>query len=160
MKTASLLVLLLLVACTETASVVPNPPGPTDGGGLVLAARIDGSDYRASPGMGFDHPAIEVAKGGIRLAVTVENDGGLDAPLTSSNFEVRFAGSEDGASFPSRVEFTRYDAFSGALYWIAPGQSVNVWIGLWHRGESHWDAGPYAVTLTRRSHDDGAPALR
>jgi hypothetical protein len=73
-------------------------------------------------------------------------------PLTAADFELRVTGSAAGDPLPTRVEYTADDAFSGSLYWIAPGQSVPVFLGLYQKSKGDYVLGPYAVTIMRRAH--------
>ena len=43
-------------------------------------------------------------------------------------------------------------ALFAPLYWIAPGQSVPVFLGLYQKSKGEFVLGPYAVTITRRPH--------
>ena len=142
-------------ACSADSIVTPEPidrPAPSRQP-ILMNARIDGFVYTATAGAGFEVPGVEVNKGGVRLSATFANTGGnLTAPLTSQDFELRVAGSATGGEFPARVEYTSYDAFSGSLYWIAPGQSVPVYIGLFQKSRGDFVFGPHRVTITRREH--------
>lgn len=149
-----------VLACAADSSGPALPPAGPPAAELALLAEIDGFEYRATASRGFDDDPIVVNKGGVRLYVDVENAGRhVDGPVRGGDFEIRVAGGPDGAPLPERVAFTRYDDFSGALYWIAPGQTVPAWLGLWHKTEEHWDAGPFRVDIRRRSHGEpDAPA--
>jgi hypothetical protein len=152
---AALLALpILLAACAAESPVVPTPVDqPTSLDALRMNARIDGFVYTAVAGTGFDVGPIEVNKGGVRISATFANTGGnLTAPLTPADFELRVTGSAAGGPLPTRVEYTADNAFSGSLYWIAPGQSVPVFLGLYQKSKGDYVLGPYAVTITRRAH--------
>ena len=151
---ALLLVLTGLFACSGEDPFTPAPiEQPAERAPLRMNARIDGFIYTATTEVGF-HPAdIEVNKGGVRIDATFANAGGnLTAPLTAVDFELRVRGSASGGPLPSRVEYTPADAFGGALYWIAPGQSVPVFLGLYQKSKDAYVLGPYRVTITRRPH--------
>lgn len=147
-----------LLACTDATSprppAAPAPPAST----LRMNALIDGHVYVAAAPDGFGGVRIEVNKGGIWLAADFAGVGRVDGVVNAVDFLLSVAGTEDGGPLPAGVEFTRRDAFSGSLYWIAPGQTVETWLGLYHRSAAHYDFGPYPVWIQRRSHDpDGDP---
>ena len=143
-----------LAACAGEDPFIPEPvEQPAARAPLRMNARIDGFVYTATTEAGFPVSGIEVNKGGVRIDATFANAGGnLTAPLTPVDFELRVSGSESGGPLPSRVDYTAYDAFSGSLYWIAPGQSVPVFLGLYQKSRGDFVLGPYMVTITRRPH--------
>lgn len=129
------------------APVTPRPP--------TLTARIDGRTYDATDSLGFNAQLVDVNKGGIRLSAQLR--GALrhrDGVVNDTDFRLIVSGTPDGGPLPQRVEFTRYDAFSGSLYWIAPGQAVRTYIGIYHATEGHYDFGPHEIVIERRSHED------
>lgn len=143
-----------LAACSGEDPFTPAPvEQPTERAPLRMNARIDGAIYSATTEAGFQTRDIEVNKGGVRIDATFANAGGnLTAPLTAVDFELRASGSAAGGALPTRVEYTPDDAFSGSLYWIAPGQSVPVYLGLYQKSKAEYVLGPYSVTITRRAH--------
>ena len=145
---------ILLPACSSDAPFAPAPiEQPAERAPLRMNARIDGFVYSATTVAGFQTRDIEVNKGGVRIEATFANAGGnLTAPLTPVDFELRVSGSASDGPLPSRVEYTPDDAFRGSLYWIAPGQSVPVFIGLYQKSTGTYVLGPYPVTITRRAH--------
>lgn len=144
----------LLAACSADEPFTPAPvEQPAERAPLRMNARIDGVVYAATTEAAFQAQNIEVNKGGVRIDATFANAGGnLTAPLTATDFEIRVSGTAGGGALPSRVEYTPYDAFSGSLYWIAPGQAVPVFIGLYQKSKDGYVLGPYSVTITRRPH--------
>jgi hypothetical protein len=153
-RAALLAVPLLLAACSAEAPFTPEPiDQPVARAPLRMNARIDGFVYSATTEAGFPVGGIEVNKGGVRVSATFANAGGnLTAPLTAVDFELRVSGSVAEGPLPSRVVYTADDAFGGSLYWIAPGQAVPVFIGLYQKSRSAYVLGPYPVTITRRPH--------
>lgn len=153
-RTALLALPILLLACSGEAPFTPEPiDQPAVRAPLRMNARIDGFVYSATTEAGFPVSGIEVNKGGVRVSATFANAGGnLTAPLTGVDFELRVSGSVSEGPLPSRVAYTADDAFGGSLYWIAPGQAVPVFIGLYQKSRSAYVLGPYAVTITRRPH--------
>jgi hypothetical protein len=151
---ALLLALPCLLACSGEEPFTPAPiEQPAERAPLRMNARIDGFVYTATTEAPFQSRDIEVNKGGVRIDATFSNAGGnLTAPLTPADFELRVSGSAAGGPLPSRVEYTPDDAFSGSLYWIAPGQSVPVFLGLYQKSRAAYVLGPYSVTITRRAH--------
>ena len=144
----------LLAACSGDEPFTPAPvEQPAERAPLRMNARIDGFVYTATTEAGFQARGIEVNKGGVRIEATFANAGGnLTAPLTPADFELRVSGSAAGGALPTRVEYTPDDAFSGSLYWIAPGQAVPVFIGLYQKSRGGYVLGPYSMTITRRPH--------
>ena len=146
---------ILLAACAGDAPVTPEPidQPSVNRAPLRMDARIDGFIYTATTEHGFPVGLIEVNKGGIVISTTFANAGGnLTRPLTPVDFEIRVAGSATGGPFPSRVAYTADDAFRGSLYWIAPGQSVPVYISLYQKSSDRHVLGPWPVTIFRREH--------
>lgn len=144
---------LLLASCAGETPFTPEPiPAPDrERAPFRMDAKIDGFIYSATPTSGFPVQQIEVNKGGVRLSASFANAGGtLTAPLTPVDFELRVTGTLDGGPFPSRVAYTPYDAFSGSLYWIAPGQAVPVYIGLFQKSTDRFVLGPHRVVIERR----------
>ncbi|HEU4700125.1 MAG TPA: hypothetical protein VFS40_13160 [Gemmatimonadales bacterium] len=131
----------------------PGAPGATPHAAGAMAARIDGHDYVARSAVGFEGLLVRVNKGGVRLAVApppVARDS--RDPAVRADYELTVAGTPDGGPLPDSVTFTRFDGYSGALYWIAPGETIRVWLGLYHRSGGHYDAGPFAVDIMRLPH--------
>ncbi len=154
MPRSSLVVLAALTAaCHGDPFIISDAPEAVPkGSGTRMSALIDGRTYVATDPGGFSVHRIEVNKGGIRLNATFSRTSAGDQPVNASDYVLTVAGSPTGAALPERVEFTRSDAFGGTLYWIAPGQAITLWIGLYHvPGERHV-MGPYPVTVERRSH--------
>ncbi len=151
---AVLVALSSVLACSGEEPFTPIPvEQPAAREPLRMNARIDGFVYTATTEAGFGTRTIEVNKGGVRIEATFANAGGhLTAPLTAADFELRVRGTAAGGPLPSRVEYTPYDAFSGSLYWIAPGQSVPVFLGLYQKSSAGYVLGPHSVTITRRAH--------
>lgn len=135
------------------------PETPAGDGTMRMSARIDGRTYVASDPDGFSEPHIEVNKGGIHLSAAFTRASPNDPSVTAASHILTVAGSAAGDPLPARVEFTRTDAFSGTLYWIAPGQAVTLWLGLYDvPGERHV-FGPFSVVIERRSHAGGGAEL-
>lgn len=150
-----------LLACTDATSPrAPDAPA-LPASALRMNALIDGRVYVAAAPDGFGGVRIEVNKGGIWLAADFAGVGRVDGVVNAVDFQLSVAGTEEGGPLPAGVEFTRRDAFGGSLYWIAPGQTVETWLGLYHRSAGHYDFGPYPVQIQRRSPetDGGPPAL-
>lgn len=147
---------LLLAACSADPSgpgpigPAPPPPGSTD---LQMAASIDGHAYLVTVPEGFPVSLIEVNKGGILLSATFHDRGGRASAINAVEYQLTVTGSPDGAPLPSGVDFTRTDAFSGSLYWLAPGQEVDLWIGLFRIPTGEHVLGPYSVAVQRRAHE-------
>jgi hypothetical protein len=144
-----------LSGCSDPAAPGMGGPSGAQGPPMRMEATIDGRVLEATVEGGFASSGLEVNKGGIQLSAEFTGSSGdAHAPVTGSpKFRLDVMGSPAGGPLPARVEFTRYNAFSGALYWIAPGQSVELWLGLYHVTEDHYDFGPFPVTVERRSHD-------
>jgi hypothetical protein len=146
-------------ACHGDPVTLPNlPDGPAPAGALRMAARIDGRTYIATDPEGFPVQQIEVNKGGIRLAATFQGSSASGLPVNQTDHQLTVAGSPEGGPLPERVVFSRTDAFSGTLYWIAPGQAVELWVGLYHVPTARHVMGPFPVTVERRSHGEGGDA--
>ena len=144
--------LVVAAGCRDAAVTGPEPPGiPADtepDGPLVMEATIDGRRYTVTDGVGFDVPAIEVVKGGIMVSAVLPSPGGhLTDPLSEYRLQVTSA---DGPVFPGRVAYIPGGPFSGSLYWIAPGQSVELAFGLYHVTAGRYVLGPYSIVMTRR----------
>lgn len=156
MPRASLVALLALAAaCQADAVTIPQlPEAPAPDGAIRMSARIDGRTYVASNPGGFSIQHIQVNKGGIRLGATFQGAAGGGA-VNAASHQLTVAGTPDGGPLPERVVFNRYDAFSGSLYWIAPGQAVELWVGLYEPRTGRYLLGPWPITVERRSHDAG-----
>ena len=156
----ALLLSPIVAACTEAVVPGGDVPPESESPAMRMEATIDGRRVDASADAGFELGRVEVNKGGIQLSATfLGSSGDAHAPVAnSSKFRLDVLGSPAGAPLPQRVEFTRYDQFSGALYWIAPGQTVELWLGLYHVSEDHYDFGPFPINVERRSHEaDSGP---
>lgn len=151
------LAFLVCAACSDgTLPTIPDPvvPTPVAPRPPTLTARIDGRVYGATDSLGFAGQRVDVNKGGVRLSADARRIRHMGGGAQEGQFRLVVAGTPDGGPLPSRVEFTRYDAFSGALYWIAPGQAVRAYIGIYHATEGHYDFGPHEIVIERRSHED------
>ena len=157
---SAVLLLLIVTACSEPVIPGDGSPAESEQSPMRMEAIIDGRRVAASADAGFETSGLEVNKGGIQLSVAFHGSSGdAHAPVSgSSKFRLDVLGSPAGAPLPERVEFTRYDPFSGALYWIAPGQAVQMWLGLYHVSEGHYDFGPFPITIERRSHEPDSGA--
>lgn len=148
----------LLAACAAEEATTPEQPefpeAPLPDAKIEMTARIDGRNYTASAPSGFTVGQIEINKGGIRLSASFRNAGDrTEAGINGAAYQLTVAGSPAADPLPTRVEFTRTDAFSGTLYWIAPGQEVDLWLGLLHQPTGQHVLGPFRIGLRRRSHD-------
>lgn len=156
---AALGAVVWLVACSTEPAAPALPPAsqdPHSETALQMHVRIDGRDYVAAAPGGFAIEEIEINKGGIRLSATFRNAGDESTVAVNAiDYQLTVAGTPDGGAFPPKVEYTRTDAFSGTLYWVAPGQSLDLWVGLLHLPTQRHLLGPFPVGLQRRSHDGG-----
>ena len=149
---------ILIAACEADEVTTPEPPefpeAPLPDAKIEMAAHIDGRTYTARVPAGFTVAQIEINKGGIRVSATFRNAGDrAEAGINGATYQLTVAGSAAGDPLPSRVEFTRTDAFSGTLYWIAPGQELDLWLGLLHEPTGQHVLGPFPIGVRRRSHD-------
>lgn len=154
MSRITLLALAAVVtACNADSFTVPTPPAaPLPSGKLEMSARIDGRTYLATEAAGFADQHIEVNKGGIRLSVSFHSESAGSPTVNPVDYRLTVTGSESGDPLPERVVFSAASPFEGSLYWIAPGQAVELWIGLYHEPEGRHIFGPFPITLERRSH--------
>jgi hypothetical protein len=144
----------VLGACQPDPFTVPDIPDPPIGDGkLQMSARIDGRTYLATDPTGFSIQHIEVNKGGIRLSATFRSGTAGSPAVNPVDYRLTVSGSETGEPLPERVVFSPSRPFEGSLYWIAPGQAVELWIGLYHGPTGRYVFGPFPITLERRSHD-------
>ena len=146
--TRLLLPALLLNACSDR---LPTSPRPAPGVRLAtsMVAHVDGRDYIASDSIGFAGQVVDINKEGILLSAVFRNSH-ADAPVNGADFRLAATGPDGTAPVAPHVEYTALDPFGGSLYWIAPGQSISVWLGLYHISAGHYDFGPYPLTITRR----------
>ena len=149
---------LLLSACADRP-----PTGPTPSPGvqipMSMIAHVDGRDYIAADSIGFGAQVVDINKEGILLSALFEHSH-AEMPVNSGDFRLTATGPGGVAPVAAHVEYTALDPFGGSLYWIAPAQSVSVWLGLYHISAGHYDFGPYPLTITRRpSRPSPPPAL-
>lgn len=158
--------LVLAAGCRDTPVTAPEVPdlpiADEPSGPLVMETTIDGRRFTVTDGFGFDVRSIEVVKGGIRVSASLPSPGGhLTDALSAYRLQVTSA---DGPAFPERIAYTPHGPFSGALYWIAPGQSVSLAFGLYHAPAGRYVLGPYPIVMTRRGDpgtgDPPAPELQ
>jgi len=152
---------VILLATTATACGEPLAPGgnaPPEPVAIPMRmeAIIDGQRVVASVESGFELALIDVNKGGIQVSATFRGSAGdPQSPATSSpNVRLDVVGSATGAALPQGVEFTRYDAFSGGIYRIGPGQTVSLWLGLYHVAQERYIFGPFSISVRRRAIED------
>lgn len=144
---------LLLAGCSELPTDAPTPPSEPNRGEFALIARIGDIRARATDSDGFRDTLVTVGKGGFILKTTFQNAGAVaHTAVTEADYELRVTGDAEGALFPERVVYTPLRGFEGSFYWVAPGQLVETWIGLWHKSEKHYDAGPYRLFIQREPH--------
>lgn len=153
MRILPLLLGLPLVACSELPSSVPNlPDGPSDAE-FAMVARIGDIRATATETRGFRDTVVTVGKGGFILEASFRNAGAVaHSAVTPTEYELRVSGDPSGGPLAERVVYTPLDEFEGSFYWVAPGQKVETWIGLWHKSEEHYDAGPYRMYIEREPH--------
>ena len=151
----AILVAAPAAACDEAFVPRSDPPPEAESIPVRMEATIDGRRVDASIEAGFEVALIEVNKGGIQLSATFRGrTDDAEAPAAiSPNVRLDVLGSVAGNELPPGVEFTRYDAFSGAIYWIAPGQTVHLWLGLYHVAQGQYVFGPFPISVRRRSHE-------
>jgi hypothetical protein len=144
---------LLLTACAELPTNTPAPPSGPSNGEFAMIARIGDIKARATESHGFGDTVVTVGKGGFILETSFQNTGAVaHAAVTPAEYELRVSGSRDGGPLAQRVVYTPLGEFEGSFYWVAPGQKVETWIGLWHKSEEHYDAGPYRMFIERQPH--------
>lgn len=145
---------LLLASCADLPTGSPAPPSaPAPSGEFAMLARIGDVRVRATESAGFGDTVVTIGKGGFILKVAFENAGLVaHSAVTDADYELRLAGDDSGAPLPSGVVYTPFDDFDGSIYWVAPGQRVEAWLGLWHKSAGHYDAGPYRLYIERQPH--------
>lgn len=116
---------------------------------MSLVAHVDGRDYIASDSIGFAGQAVDINKEGILLSAVFRNSH-AESSVNGDDYRLAATGPDSAAPVAPHVEYTALDPFGGSLYWIAPGQSITVWLGLYHISAGHYDFGPYPLTITRR----------
>ena len=158
MRSLAALLVLSLGGCGDLPTTAPRPnPDPSETT-FAMIARIGDIRARATPAAGFGDTVVTVGKGGFILNVTFQNAGLVaHTAITDANYELRLTGDAAGAPLPERVVYTPFDNFDGSIYWVAPGQQVETWIGLWHKSAGHYDAGPYRLYIKRRPHSYTQP---
>lgn len=144
---------ILLAACAELPTNAPEAPATAESSEFAMVARIGDIAARATESAGFGDTVVTVGKGGFILRTSFQNTSAVaHAAVNGADYELRVTGDPDGAPFPERVVYTPLGDFEGSFYWVAPGQIVEVWIGLWHKSENHYDAGPYRLFIEREPH--------
>lgn len=154
---------LLLAACAELPTGTPAPPTGPSIGEFAMIARIGDIRAMATASHGFGDTVVTVGKGGFILKTSFQNASAVaHAAVTPSEYELRVSGDPSGAPLAERVVYTPLGEFEGSFYWVAPGQKVETWIGLWHKSEKHYDAGPYRMYIERTPHSwterEGSPS--
>ncbi|HEU4801021.1 MAG TPA: hypothetical protein VFS94_10330 [Gemmatimonadales bacterium] len=159
MRVVAVVALCLVASCSELPTSSAPPPGGPPEFEFALVARIGDIHARATASAGFGDTVVTVGKGGFILDVSFENAGLVThSALTESEYELRLTGTAAGGPLPIGVVYTPFAGFDGSIYWVAPGQRVEVWIGLWHKSGEHYDAGPYRLFIMRRPHGYTDPA--
>lgn len=150
---------LLLASCADLPTGSPTPPASAPDAEFAMVARIGDIRARATSAAGFRDTVVTVGKGGFILEVSFQNAGLVaHTTVTEADYEIRLTGDASGAPLPERVVYTPLNDFDGSLYWVAPGQQVETWIGLWHKSAGHYDAGPYRMYIKRQPHSYTEPA--
>ena len=158
MRSPTALLALALAACADLPTGAPTPPVTQDVD-FAMIARIGDIRARATPAAGFGDTVVTVGKGGFILNVSLQNAGLVaHTAVTDADYELRVTGDPSGAALPERVVYTPLRDFAGSIYWVAPGQLVETWIGLWHKSAGHYDAGPYRLYIKRKPHSYTEPA--
>lgn len=153
MRTALLGLAAALMACSELPTSTPAPPSGPSNGEFSMVARIGDIKARATASRGFADTVVVVGKGGFILETSFQNASSVaHAAVTPAEYELRVTGGPDGEPLAPRVVYTPLSGFKGSFYWVAPGQKVETWIGLWHKSEEHYDAGPYRMFIEREPH--------
>lgn len=153
----------LLSFCALAACGGENGPTTPAGGGAIrlpmaMVAHVDGHDYLAGDSIGFGAQFVDINKEGILLSARFLNSS-ADAPVNSGDFQLTVTGMDGATPVAPHVEYTSLEPFGGSLYWIAPGQAVSAWLGLYHVSAGHYDFGPYPLVIKRRARSIPPPAL-
>lgn len=139
----------VLAACGADSGPTTPPGGPVIRAPMAMVAHVDGHDYVAGDSIGFGAQFVDINKEGILLSVLFVNSS-ADAPVNSGDFRLTVTGVDGTAPVAPHVEYTALEPFGGSLYWIAPGQQVSAWLGLYHVSAGHYDFGPYPIVIKRR----------
>jgi hypothetical protein len=91
----------------------------------------------------------------ISSAEFLRADGNPETVINLEDFRLAVAGDADGGPLPEGVVFTRSGPFSGSVSGIQEGQSLQVFISLYHIEPEHEDFGPVALTVSRPEGDGG-----
>ena len=146
--TRLILPVLLLNACSDRLPTTPTP-APGARFPMLMVAHVDGRNYVASDSIGSAEQVVDINKEGILLSALFQNSH-ADGSVNGGDFRLTATGPDGAAPVAPHVEYTALDPFGGSLYWIGPGQSISVWLGLYHVSAGHYDFGPYPLTITRR----------
>lgn len=148
-----------LLACADLPTGERIPPAEPADAEFAMLARIGDVRLQATQRDGFGDAVVTVGKGGFILKVAFQNAGLVaHSAVTDADYELRVSGDASGAPLPDGVVYTAFDDFDGSIYWVAPGQRVAAWIGLWHKSAGHYDAGPYRLYIERKPHGFTEPA--
>lgn len=159
MRSVLVLPAFLLLSCADLPTSAPNQPPDASDAEFAMVARIGDIRALATQSTGFRDTVVTVGKGGFVLQVSFQNAGHVaHTAVTEADYELRVTGDASGAALPERVVYTPLNDFDGSIYWVAPGQQVETWIGLWHKSAGHYDAGPYRLYIKRKPHSYTEPA--
>jgi hypothetical protein len=142
-----LLSLLALGACDagQTDPVDQEPEVAT----MIMEVN-QGVQFTASS-TGFNLQTLTINNLGftINSAEFRRADGNPETIINLEDFRLAVAGDADGGPLPAGVVFTRSGPFSGNVAGIQEGQTIQVFISLYHIEPEHNDFGPVALTVTR-----------
>lgn len=140
--------LFLSIAALLGSCKSGTDPGNFEPSIASITVSIGGLTYHGSKtANGFSGQVANVSGQSVISATFFRSDGSQELNLTPSNFEFRIVRNEVGDPLPAGLTWEQTSAFSGTFAGLSEGQTADVYVGLYHVSQSHWDFGPYRLTL-------------
>lgn len=146
-QAATLASLLAIAGCGGEQTDPPDEPSlETVVLGFNQAIEIEGT-----AGNGFGNPTVTTETGSVLIssAEFLMADGEPDPIVNELDFRLAVAGDAAGGALPDDVTFARNGSFTGTIVGIPAGESVQVFISLYHVRPAHNDFGPFPITISR-----------
>lgn len=110
-------------------------------GGVPFTADANGFNLQT---LTLDNGTFTINSAEFRRA-----NGEVEESIDVEDFRLAVAGDAGGGPLPLGVTFTRSGPFSGSVSGIEEGQSLPVFISLYHIEPEHDDFGPFGLTVSR-----------
>ena len=146
-QAATVAAMFALAGCGAEQTDPPDEPSFV----TVVLGINQAIEIQGATGVGFGNPTITTETGSVLInsAEFLLADDEPDPVVNDLDFRLAVAGDAAGGPLPEGVTFARSGSFTGTIAGIEAGESVQVFLSLYHVQPAHNDFGPFPITITR-----------